>query len=475
MAGLGVPTSNILQPGAVSLAQQARQIMVDLQILRPQWYSKYTEKYGNEDFTWWLATYAGMEEVKNRNFFWFTNRGKLMVAITVASQVNTPAAGATITVTLSAGDHFNNQAQSPLRDNETLRIASNNVEGKIVPGSINTSVPGAFTFQVRPLKSNVAFASPSGNLDAGEVLMFGGYTEAGEGSTQINPLIHLDTQYNNNITEIRDGWSNTDLAQMADTYYEYPVSGDLAANGVRPFTYKGMYKTLVRFKNNVESKLMRGDAQTNTGLAASAGTQGLIPQALANGASQIGYTPSSGLDIQKWHEITRVADVNGCDKQMAVLADMFARQDFSDGIFNEFPAGAFVWGTGEKSKDASVAFGFQSLYIDEYLFQVKKYPQFNTEYTTGKTPNVDYFRNFLMLYPMGNTLDSRSGASYPNVTVMYQQPPVGGTIGNAIRLWQYGGGSPNPTDGTMTNQLAIITYRALRVAAANKIIFVQAA
>ena len=30
-------------------------------------------------------------------------------------------------------------------------------------------------------------------------------------------------------------------------------------NGVTAFTYKGMYKTLVRFKNNVEAKLMRGN------------------------------------------------------------------------------------------------------------------------------------------------------------------------------------------------------------------------
>lgn len=472
MAGTGVPVSNILQPGAVSLSTQNRQLMVDLQILRPIWYNKYTEKYGNEDFTWWLAAHAGMEEVKNRNFFWFENRGKLMVAITVASQVNTPAAGATITVTLSSVDHFNSGTESPLRAGETVRIASNNVEGKIL--AITGTTANAFTFTVRPLKSAVAFASPSGNLDAGEVLIFGGDTEAGEASTQIDPLIHLDQQYNNNITEIRDGWSNTDLAQMADTYYEYPVSGDLAANGVRPFTYKGMHKTLVRFKNNVEAKLMRGDVQTNTGLNNSVGTQGFIPQIIANGAPTVGYTPGS-LDIQKLHEITRIADVNGMDKQVAWLADMFQRQDFSDGIFKEFPAGAFVWGQGEKSQDASVAYGFQSIYIDEYMFQIKKYTPFNTEYTTGKSPSVDYFRYFGLLYPMGSTQDSRTGASYKNVTVMYQQPPVGGTIGNAIRLWQYGGGSPNPTDGTMTNQLAIITYRGLRICSPNKFMIVQSA
>jgi hypothetical protein len=466
----GIPTSNILQPGAVSLTNQNRQLMVDLQILAPQFYRKYVEKYGNEDFTWWLASHAGMEEVKNQNFFWFENRGKLMSAVTNTAAVNAPAAGATVTITIGSADCFNSGTQSPLRVGETLRIASNNVEGKIL--TINKAVANAHTATVRPLKITQAFAGPTGNLEIGEILKFGGDTEAGEASTQIDPLIHLDQQYDNNITEIRDGWSNTDLAQMADTYYEYPVSGELAANGVRPFTYKGMHKTLVRFKNSVESKLMIGDSQTNTGLNTSVGSQGVIPKVVADGET-IGYTPGN-LDIAKFHEITRVMDVNGCDKQVAWLADIFQRQDFSDGLFAQFPAGAFVWGQGEKSEDAAVAYGFQKLYIDEYMFQIKKYPQFNTEYTTGKTPTIDYFRNFGLLYPMGKTQDSRTGSSYANLSIMYQQPPVGGTIGNAIRLWQYGGGSPNPTDGTMTNQISIITYRGTRLCSANKWLIVQA-
>ena len=68
----GIPTSNILQPGNISLSGGInRQLVSDLQLLTPQYYKNYVEKYGSEDFTWWLATYAGMEEVKNRDFFWF--------------------------------------------------------------------------------------------------------------------------------------------------------------------------------------------------------------------------------------------------------------------------------------------------------------------------------------------------------------------------------------------------------------------
>jgi hypothetical protein len=78
-----------------------------------------------------------------------------------------------------------------------------------------------------------------------------------------------------------------------------------------------------------------------------------------------------------------------------------------------------------------------------------------------------------MIYPMGETKDSKSGATYKNITIMYQEPPKGGTVGNGIRVWQYGGGSPNPTDGTMTNQIAMLTDRSSRVCAANQFIIVQ--
>lgn len=467
---MSIPTSNILKPGSISLSSQNRQLMVDLQLLTPQYYKKYTEKYGNEDFTWWLASQAGMEEVKNRNFFWFENRGKLMPAVTTTANV-AAAAGATITLTLAAGDHYNAGTQSPLRVGEILRVASSNIEGKIL--SINTTTAGAFTFTVRPLKSTVGFASAGVNtLLAGEVLLFAGASEVGEASTQIDPLIPLDQRYENNITEIRDGWSNTDLAQMADTYYEYPVSADMAANGVTAFTYKGMYKTLVRYKNNIENKLMRGDVLTNTGLSTtSVGAQGIIPKAIADGVN-VGYTPGN-LDISKLHEITRVMDVNGAAKQCAWLSDIFQRQDFSDGIFAAYPGGSFVWGNGEKSKEAAVSYGFQEIFIDGYMLQIKKYPQFNSEVTTGYTPVTDYFRNFGLIYPMGDTKDSKTGNTYKNITIMYQQPPVGGTVGNGIRVWQYGGGSPNPTDGTMTNQIGMISYRSTRVCAASQFVVVE--
>ena len=470
----GIPTSNILQPGAISVTGGVtRALISDLQLLTPQYYSKYVEKYGSEEFFMWLATYGGMEEVKNRNFFWFENRGKLMVAVSNLTLVSSPAAAATVSVTISNADVYNAN-QSPLRVGETVRIASNNVEGVIV------TVPTYNTCTIRPKQSTQAFAGSTGSLLAGEVLIFGGNTDVGEASGSVEPLIHLDTRYENNITEMRESFSATDLAEMTEVFYNSGVSGSEMGGGGQAgtsfFTLKGLKKSNTRFLNNIENKLMRGDIQNNTGLntTTSVGTQGFIPKIAADGET-VGYTPGT-LDIAKLHEITRIMDVNGCAKDNLWLQDIYQRQNFSDGIFKEFPAGAWVWGSNEKSEEANINYGVQSIMIDGYRFGVKKYSQFNTEVTTGKTPTVDAFRNYGIICPQGSTRDAKdSTKEYKNIQVMYQAPVKGGTIGNGIRVWQWGGGSMNPTDGTMRDHVEMITYRGLRVSSANQFIQVQAA
>lgn len=469
----GIPTSNILQPGVISISGGNgvnRALVSQLQLLKPSAYNKYTEKYGNEDYTWWLSTYGGMEKAINQQFFWFENRGKNQIAVTNVNAA-TPAAGATVTLTLSSADHYNSGTQSPLRIGETVYNAATNVAGVIL--AINTSTPNAFTFDVRP-----KIATQSFSVAANGILIFGGIVDAGEASDSNAPQVHLDQQYLNTITEIRDTWTATDLAEMTQVYYDEGFSGSAPTGGNQSgyslFTLKGLYKANTRYKNSVEWKLMRGDVQNNTGLSGSVGTQGFFPKVQADGET-VGYTAGT-IDLQKLHEITRVMDVNGCTSQAIWLQDIYQRQAFSDGIFSQFPAGAFVWGQGEKSQEASIAYGFQSIQIDGYMLQTKKYRMLNTEVTTGKTPDVDYFRDYGVIQPQGETRDSKDASKvYKNVTVMYQDPVGGGTVGNGIRVWNWGGGSLNPTSGKMVDNVEQICYRGLRVVAANQFIQVKGA
>jgi hypothetical protein len=467
----GIPTANILQPGSISATRADRALISQLQLLTPQYSKQYVEKYGNEDFTWWLNMYAGMERVANREFFWYESRGKLMPGITTASSA-TSTSGSTITLTLAAADHYNSGTQTPLRVGETLRTAAGNVEFEIL--TIPVTTPNAFQFTLRP-----KLATTTVTIASGDVLLFGGAMDVGEASGSINPLVHLDEKYTNTITEMRESWSATDLAEKAEVFYNSGVTGDALAGaqqaGTGYFTYKGLVKSNTRFKNNVEFKLMRGGAVTNTGLGSttSVGTQGFIPKVVADGEA-VGYTAGT-LDIAKLHEITRIMDVNGSTSENMWLQDIYQRQAFSDGIFQQFPAGAWVWGKNENSEEAAITYGVQSIRIDGYLFKVKKYRNFNSEFTTGKTPGVDAFRDYGIICPQGETRDSKDASKvYKNVTVMYQDPPSGGTVGNGIRVWQHGGGSKNPTNGTMEDKVEMITYRGLRVVAANQFMIVQA-
>ncbi len=473
----GIPTSNILQPGVISVTGGVdRALISDLQLLTPQYYKKYVEKYGSEVYDYffqWLATYGGMEQVQNRNFFWFESRGKNQIAVTNLAQVTTPAAGATVTVTIPAGDLYDSGTQSPLRVGETVRVASSNIEGEIL------TVPAVNQCTIRPKQVGQAFVSAgSTSLLAGEILLFGGLTDVGEASGSREPQVHLDQKYDNNITEIRESFAATDLAGMTDVYYNSGVSGSEPQGGGQAgtsyFTYKSLVKSNIRFINSIESKLMRGDVVTNTGMLSdtSAGAEGFIPKITADGET-VNYTPGT-LDIAKLHEITRIMDVNGCAKQNVWLQDIFQRQDFSDGIFKEYPAGAFVYGQGEKSEEASVAYGFQSILIDGYLLQVKKYSPWNTEVQTGKTPVTDYFRNYGVISPMGTVRDAKTSQAMKNITVMVQNPPKGGTVGNGIRVWQWGGGSMNPSDGTMRDHVEMITYRSTRICSPNQFVIVSA-
>ncbi len=154
--------------------------------------------------------------------------------------------------------------------------------------------------------------------------------------------------------------------------------------------------------------------------------------------------------------------------------DIYQRQDFSDSLFQAYPAGAWVWGSSERSQEAAINYGVQSIMIDGYMYKTKKYKAFNTEVTTGKSPDNDYFRNYGIIMPDGDVADARDSTKvYKNVQIMYQEPPKGGSIANGIRVWQHGGGSRNPTNGKMVDNIETITYRGIRVVAANQFTIVD--
>lgn len=469
----GIPTNNIPSPNVISLPAANYDLIASLQLLSPHYWKEFVNNFGEQNFTTWLSTFGGMEKVEGREFFHFEDQGKLMAAVTILTQVSAPAAGATVTIAIAANDHWDSGTKSPLRVGETVRLASNGVEGKIL--TVNKTTPNAHTATVRPLKSTQAFVSAgSANLLAGEIVKLGSNTEAGEASTNIDPQMPIDTRITNTTTEIRDDWNATDRAEMEQIWYDYTNDGGFGSAGIArgkqgAYTYRGLVLANKRFLNNVDFKLMYGGTQTNTGLnVGSVGTKGLIPEIQARG-NAVTYSLGA-LGISKLHQITAQMDVMGNPSQNQWLMDIFQRQEFDDTLFAQYPAGAYVWGSGSASEEASVAYGFDNFKIDNYMLQLKKYAGFNTEVTHGKTPNVDQYRNYGIIMPQGtvNTKSNNGGVTkqgkLKNVQVMYQEPMGGGTIANGVKVWEYGGAAPDNLTATMQHTVSMITYKAVRAA-----------
>ena len=473
----GISTSNIGTPNVVSLPAINYELISDLQILQPHNYRQFVEKFGAQNWTTWLATFGGMEKVDGREFFHFEDTGKLMVAVTNKTAVVAPAAGATVTVTLAVADHWDSGTKSAARAGETARLASNGYEGKVL--SVNKTVDNAHTMTIRPLKSTLAFVSAgSANLLAGEVIKLGSNTEAGEASSNIDPQMPIDERIDNTTTEIRDDWTATDRAMMEAIYYDYKEDGGFGSEGLArgkqgAYTYKGLVQANQRFLNNVDFKLLFGGVQTNTGLnAGTVGTKGMVPEIVERG-NAVTYSLGS-LGISKLHAITAQMDVYGNAQSAMWLMDIFQRQEFDDTLFAQYPAGAYVWGSGTASENATVAYGFDAFKIDNYMLKLGKYAGFNTEVTHGKTPDVDQYRNFGIIIPegeatakYGNGGGVKSGR-IKNIQVMYQEPMGGGTINNGVKVWEYGGASPAANTATMTDTVSMITYKGIRCSALNQ-------
>lgn len=472
----GISTSNIPSPSHISLPASNYDLIANMQLLAPHFWSEYVNNFGKQDWTTWLETFGGMEEVMGREFFHFESVGKLMVAITNKTAVVAPAVGATVTITADTSDYYDSGTKSALRVGETVKVASSGIEGKIL--TVNKSVAYAHTATVRPLKSTLAFVSAgSANLLAGEIIKLMSNTEAGEASTNIDPLIPIDTRITNTTTEIRDDWKATDRAEMEKVYYDYVDDGGFGSAGIKrgkqgAFTYKGLTETNKRFLNNVAFKLMFGGVQTNTGLnSGTVGTKGLVPEIVSRG-NTVTYSLGS-LGISKLHAITAQMDVNGNPIQNQWLMDIFQRQEFDDTLFAQYPAGAFVWGQGSASEAASVAYGFDNFKIDNYMLQLQKYGGFNTEVVYGKTPDVDQYRNFGIIMPQG-TVSTKYGngggmggvqsGKLKNVQMMYQQPLGGGTIANGVKVWEFGANAEQNMTGTLDHTVSMVCYKAIRAA-----------
>jgi hypothetical protein len=441
----------VSQPGNVqpTAGQVGRQFVSDLSILKPQYYDKFIEKYGSQNYTQLLEALGMKATVPSREFFHFESKGKLHSAVQLnGGALSSVAAGASIDVTIA--DAYVDGGKSPLRVGEVVENAATGVQYKI------TAVASATVCTIKPL-----IATIDANDDLGATstafLLFRGITEAGEASTKFNSLTGLTERKTFYTTEIREDFSITDRAKIEELYFE--------VNGQAYYTYKGLDEAVRRFMNNKEFKLMFGSAATN--ITGTVGTTGLIPQIKAGGQNYQ-WGGDSAFTIEDFHALARLADFNGGAQEYHFLMDSYLRTAVDDALFTKYQNGAIVWANAGGSQDVAVKYGFDSLKIDGTTFHLKKYLPFNAEAVYGVAPSTSLYKNSGILIPMKEGRDAQTGDKLPSLRMVYNEVEPG----KEVKVWETGALAKTPTSDKMELNVHHMAYCGIQVFAANQYISV---
>lgn len=441
----------VSQPGVVqpTAGQVGRQFVSDLSILKPQYYDKFIEKYGSQNYTQLLEALGMKATVPSREFFHFESKGKSHSAVQLnGGALASVAAGAAIDVEISSA--YVDGGKSPLRVGEVVENAATGVQYKI------TAVASATVCTIKPL-----LAAIDANDDLGATstafLLFRGVTEAGEASTKVSSLTGLTEKKTFHTTEIREDFSITDRAKIEELYFE--------VNGQAFYTYKGLDEAVKRFMNNKEFKLMFGSSADN--ISGTVGTTGLIPQIKAGGQNYTWGT-NSAFDIADFHAVARLADFNGGASEYHMLVDSYLRTAIDDSLFASYGNGAILWANAGGSQEVAVKYGFDSLKIDGTTFHLKKYLPFNAEAVYGVTPTTSLYKNSGILIPMKEGRDAQTGDKIPSLRMVYNEVEPG----KEVKVWETGALAKVPTSDKMELNVHHMAYCGIQVFAANQYISV---
>ncbi len=443
--------ANPLQPGSVTPngGQVGRQFVSDLSILKPQYYDKFIDKYGSQNYTQLLEALGMKAVVPSREFFHFESKGKLHSAVQLnGGALASVAPGAAIDVEISSA--FVDGGKSPLRAGEVVENAATGVQYKIM------SVASATVCTIKPLLSTID-ANDDLGATSSAFLLFRGVTEAGEASTKTNTLTGLTEKKTFFTTEIREDFSITDRAKIEELYF--------SVDGQAYYTYKGLDEAVKRFMNNKEFKLMFGSAANN--ITGSVGATGLIPQIKAGGQNYQWGTDSE-FTIADFHALARLADFNGGAQEYHFLMDSYLRTAVDDALFSKYQNGAIVWANAGGSQEVAVKYGFDSLKIDGTTFHLKKYLPFNAEAVYGVAPTNSLYKNSGILIPMKEGRDAQTGDKIPSLRIVTNEVEAG----KEVKVWETGALAKVPTSDKMELNVHHMAYCGLQVFAANQYISV---
>lgn len=64
------------EPPVVANTGLTRSLIGDLQLLTPQYYKSFIDKYGSVDYSWWLSEMGKAKKHSGNEYFWFESNNK---------------------------------------------------------------------------------------------------------------------------------------------------------------------------------------------------------------------------------------------------------------------------------------------------------------------------------------------------------------------------------------------------------------
>ena len=440
-------------PSAFSTASATRAgtLISELNIVVPRAYKEFIDKFQFVPYVMMNELAGNTMATNNKLFYWYESKGRQMSFVTANAGVS-GAAGAAITVTISAADTYASGTKSLPEVGMIVYNSRTGVESRVT--AVNKDTPSAHTMTIAPvISTDVA------TVLAGDTLQGRGYKYVGEASDYTATTVQTIDKFTNYATQIRIDSRFTDLNLAEAIDFEY--------DGQRYYKYKQLADDNKKFLLQKELMLMDSNLTDNLGYNES-GSAGVIQQTEANGLN-IGYGTFGAQTT--FADIERQLDSQGAPAEYDWLCDVNQDIAIQNALGNDFNNGAILYAQGGAA-DGDLARGFKSFQPYHRKFNFTRYLPFSDAAFYGSNPSGSLRKNFGLLIPKGTSTDAKTRNVVPRFNIRYQD-----ILGNGqqVQIAETGGLAKVPTSSKMELTVSQVGYFGVQVMGANQYAIVKGA
>jgi hypothetical protein len=443
-------------PSTFSTASATRQgtLISELNIVVPRAYREFIDKFQFVPYVMMNELAGNTMATDNKLFYHYESKGRQMSFITAATTVP-GAAGAGVTVVLSAGDLYSTNYKSLPEVGMIMYNSRTGVESRVTAVAGKGQVAPNQTATLTPV-----IASESAAVTAGDILQGRGFKYVGEASDYTTTQVQTIDKFTNFASQIRIDSRFTDLNLAEAIDFEY--------DGQRYYKYKQLADDNKKFLLQKELMLMDSNLTDNLGYAET-GSAGVIQQTEANGLN-IGYSTFGAQTT--FADIERQLDSQGAPAEYDWLCDVNQDIAIQNALGNDFNNGAILYAQNQDSSNLDLGRGFKSFQPYHRKFNFTRYLPFSDAAFYGSNPAGSLRKNFGLLIPKGTSTDAKTRNVVPRFNIRYQD-----ILGNGqkVQIAETGALAKVPTSAKMELTVSQVGYFGVQVMGANQYAIVKGA